>query len=509
MVRGASMRLLLGCVTAAIISACALPNGSEVEESTSAQTTCGRENQACCAEGATRCTGDLGCSGNVCRSINSDMVAYTEYCKEQLGFRDPREKMAFVSCYDAEAADGSRIQTGKQALLTLTRNGQTLNLSENGPAVSGSSDVWDLMYGSANEGCDNPNYLGGSCDPYYRLNVFQPDPGNPDISAALHCRSTGGKPSPSTAITAEARRRAYESSTGTTSEKNRLFEQWNATSEIVLTMTNLKTGKACFFHAKSPYFGSHVPAPDNETDLSAPGATDKVWSELPVKPAYSKTDTSHHSEWLRNGKSAWQRPDYMRCTGCHDSGPFMHDPFIDSMGVDYLPRDRATRPYIPLGWQGAKTFLKTGPVKNTSTGEMEPQKCTTCHSMGPERECDSWFDRAVGWTMPYSQSNESQQSEAMKRYMPFAHGMKTKEDFYAEYGPSIDAMKCCCEHPSWRGCKTVPAATPQASGTEGTGSQSCTEPTCGGHNQACCNGGGCNHSGLRCSSSNTCLFRDE
>jgi hypothetical protein len=489
-------------------------------EVVSAATICGTENKACCETGP-RCQGELGCGGGICRSILADMVAYTEYCKEQLGFADPKAKLPFMSCFDAATAGGQREATGRQAQLSLSRRDgsvvDVLHLATNGPVVHDGRDIWDLMFGNGGapaEGCDNPNYLQSRCDPYYRLNVFAPDPGNADIVAALHCRSDGDKPKPASAISAEARRRAYLDAPASTgiAEKNRLFEQWNGTNEVVLTMSNLRTGKACFFHAKSPYYGSHIPAPDDETKLSAPSVVDQVWEELPVKPAYGKDDATHRSEWLRNGQSAWQRPDYMRCTGCHDSGPFMHDPFIDSMNdgpMDYLPRDRRNRPYLPLGYQASipKTFIKTADVKD-AYGDTVPQRCTSCHSMGSERACDSWFDRALGWSIPWSASTESQQNEVLKRYMPFEHGMTSSKEFYTEYGPHVDAMKCCCEHPSWRGCKTVPAATPQAAGIEGTDSRSCTESTCGAHAQACCASSTCNHGGLSCVGGK-CLFRDE
>jgi hypothetical protein len=487
---------------------------------------------ACAGADEDRVT-DLSSAVTERADIMGDMVAYAEYCKDELGFRNPRAKMAFMSCFDAQGADGQRRNTGRQALLSLTRRNpsgalERLQLAANGPIVADDRDTWDLMFGrygvadadgniqagSGAEGCDNPNYLQSRCDPYYRLNVFQPDPGNPDVVAALHCRGDGQKPKPSSAVLADARRAAYVGAPAEAplAERNRLFDQWNSTNEIVLTMTNLRTGKACFFHAKSPYFGSRIPAPDDETSLAAPGAIDKVWNELPVKPAYGKDDASRRYEWLRNGANAWQRPDYMRCTGCHDSGPFMHDPFIDSMGeggADYLPRDKRSRPYIPLGYQAQTpaTYIKTANVID-AYGESVPQRCTTCHSMGTERACDSWFDRAVGWSFPYSASAESKKDEALKRYMPFEHGMTSSAEFYTENAPHIDAMKCCCDHPTWKGCKTVPAETPNAAGVEGTDARSCIGGTCGGRGQPCCDGSGCNHSGLTCTAG-TCKFRDE
>jgi hypothetical protein len=128
--------------------------------------------------------------------------------------------------------------------------------------------------------------------------------------------------------------------------------------------------------------------------------------------------------------------------------------------------------------------------------------------MGTENECGSWFEKAVGWTFAYDQSAASQEDESLKRYMPYQHGATSSADYYGELAPHIDAMKCCCEHPSWRGCMTVPASTPQAAGTEGTEAKSCTDSTCGGHAQPCCDGSACNHSGLRCNAG-TCRFRDE
>jgi len=92
--------------------------------------------------------------------------------------------------------------------------------------------------------------------------------------------------------------------------------------------------------------------------------------------------------------------------------------------------------------------------------------------------------------------------------MPYEHGFASTADFYSEYGASIDAMKCCCEHSSWRGCKTVPAATPMAAGTEGTDARSCTDGACGARGQDCCGGSLCNHSGLACVSGK-CRFKDE
>lgn len=497
---------MLALGVTALLAACAATEDDATTQTSELGAGCGNAGQACCATGP-RCVGELGCSGNVCSNIDTDMVAYTEYCKEQLGFVNARVKMPYLSCYTSAAADGSRVATGRQALLTLTSRDDAGNVTKH--ALASEPDQWDHIFGTnglAAEGCDNPNYLQDRCDPYYRLNVFKPDPGNPDITAAIHCRSDGSRPK--TSVLADARRQAYLDA-----PSEETFDLWNDSNEIVLSMTNTKTGKACFFHAKSPFFGSHFPAPDDETDLARPGVDHAIWSELPVTPPFPESDPSHRGEWLRNGQNAWQRPDYMRCVGCHDSGPFMHDPFIDSMvrdGVDYLPRDRANRPYQPLGWQARsnpKQFIKTGPVRSTS-GEREPQRCTTCHQMGTESECNHWFDRAVGWQASWSSSSESRRDEGLRRYMPYQHGFTSTAEFYAELGPSIDAMKCCCEHPGWRGCKLVPAATPASAGTEGTEARSCTESRCGGWNQPCCEDDGCNHSGLTCRAG-TCKFVDE
>lgn len=505
----------MSALAAALVWACS-STPLEGESSSSAISEggagCGGENQACCATGD-RCTGELGCSAGLCKSVITDTVAYAEYCKKELGFANPTAKLPYMSCFDSPTAEGGRATTGKVADIQLTRPGASapLRLLENGPAVHEGKDTWDLVFGAGGspaEGCDNPNYLLGICDPYYRLNVWKPDVGgNQDIVAALHCRASNSpKPQPSTAVTSEGRKRAYDEAPAdaTPEEKQRLFDQWNGSSEIVLTMTNTRTGKACFFHAATPYYGSYIPAPDDEREVASTEGATRVWNELPAKPPHAPTE--RRDQWLKNASSAWRAPNFMRCVGCHDSGPFMHNPFIDSM--DVLPADRRTRPYLPLGYQAQDppTMIKTDAVR---TGEgSAAQRCTSCHSMGNGNACGSWFNRAVGWEFPGTASAESKRQTSLSRYMPMDHGHGSTADFYAENGKHVDAMKCCCEHPDWRGCRRVPAATPQAEGTAGTATESCIAPTCGGWGQACCEGNLCNHGGLTCASG-TCKFVDE
>jgi len=485
--------------------------------------TCGAEGAACCDKDAP-CDANLGCNRGTCRSVITDMVAYANDCKRELGFTNPKAKMPYVSCFDSARPDGTRVATGRQVKIKLTRRGgaglQTLLLNDNGPAVDGTRDVWDLVFGKGAtpaEGCDNPNYLYGVCDPYYRLNVWKPD-ANEDIVAALHCRSMihdqGPKPSPASAVSTEERLRAYQSAPADAdpAERLRLFEQWNGSTEIVMHLTNTRTGKSCFFHAASHYFGSHIPAPDDESELGG-DTVGRVWDELPVKPPYPKEDPAHHDEWLRNGTTAWRTPDAMRCVGCHDNGPFIHNPFIDSTDDEngrYLPTDRRARPYIPLGYQAQTPveFIKTEPVPSASGGTSS-QRCTSCHNLGNANGCGDWFDRAVGWSYPSAASAESRANPLLGRYMPEDHELASTSEFYAQLANHLDVMKCCCTHPTWQGCRKVPASDPSAEGTVGTDpDRSCVAPTCGARGQACCPGDACNHGGLACAAG-TCKFVDE
>ena len=509
-------------LAAATASACGA-SGSEVASGASATSSsaCGETGQTCCALPERTCKGELGCAGGTCRDIVSNTVAYAEYCKEELGFTNPRAKLPYLSCYDSGTAGGGRAVTGKQAEIVLSLpNGSggktTHNLMSNGPTDFGGKDLWDTVFGSngaAAQGCDDPNYLSSVCDPFYRLNVFQPDAQNRDITAAIHCRDTSGgshKPVPSTAISADARKRAYLDlpSDATAEQRAQMFAQYNDTNEIVLIMANARSGKACFFHVQSPYFGTHFPAPDDESDVTNDETVSRIWSELPVTPPFAKEDATHRGEWLRNGDSGYRRPDNMPCTSCHDSGPWMHDPFIDS--ADVLPNDRASRPYIPLPQSvhgAAAKLVKTDPVLPPGATEREPQKCTSCHNIGSASTCSTWLDRAVGWSYPTAASALSKTEPQVGRYMPHQHDATTKEAYYTENGAHLDALKCCCEHPDWSGCRRVDRATPGAEGERGTGERSCTNSTAGGWHQPCFEGG-CNSSALHCAS-DRCVFIDE
>jgi hypothetical protein len=514
-------------LASAVAAAACLPedepasDGSTSEKVVNAEagaTDCGKEGQTCCTPTETQraCEGALGCAAGTCQSIVSNMVAYAEYCKVELGFTNPQAKLPYMSCFDSAGPDGKRRPGGHQALISLTMTNEeipttTYHLETNGPAVRDGKDVWDLIYGangSDAQGCDDPNYLQGRCDPYYRLNVWEPDPANQDIVAALHCRSSGEKPSPSSAILAEDRLKAFTDAPEEVApqERARLFDQWNASSEIVLIMTNHKTGATCFFHAAEPYYGSHIPAPDDETDLTTKGADQKVWNELPVQPPYGIAE--RRNEWLRNGASAWARPDKMQCTNCHDSGPWMHDPFIDSAGV--LPDDKAARPYKPLGYNARFPIrnVKTDPVKGPD-GELTPQRCQQCHNIGNSNTCSTWIDRAVGLSYPAAASFESKIDPQLGKYMPQDHVAKSNAEYWEEWGAHIDAIKCCCAHPTWLGCRTTNAFDSSEPPQRGTGPQACIGGECGGWRQACCGGTTCNHNGLSCASNGLCLFAGE
>jgi hypothetical protein len=483
---------------------------------------CGRSGQACCSTGVS-CQGELGCSGGTCREIDQDMVAYANYCKRALGFTNPSAPLPYLSCNDSATVSNPtvRVETGRQAQIQLTLGSRTHFLRDNGPALEDGRDLWDLIQGNATRarGCDNPNYLQAECDDYYRLNVWKPDPANNQIVAVMHCRSaTRAKPEPANAIQARKRLEAFlaASETAPLTERTRLFDQWNSSTEIVLILSNLSNGKTCFFHAASPYYGSRIPAPDDETDLSAPGVADRVWRELPVKPPYGPLE--RRDEWLRNGRNAWQRPDFMTCTGCHDNGPFINNPFISSMdegGIPFLPHDKRWRPYLPLGFQKRTSeshyFIRTDPVRARGGG-TEPQKCTACHSIGNGSGTSTWFDRAAGWAMPQTASEAAFSHERLRRYMPPTVEPDAR-GFYRQNGAHIDAIRCCAENPDWLGCYRVNRASPMSPGVQGTGPKSCTASSCGGWNQECCadeQSQPCNHGALACDpGARVCKFREE
>ena len=134
------------------------------------------------------------------------------------------------------------------------------------------------------------------------------------------------------------------------------------------------------------------------------------------------------------------------CFSCHDSDPFIYNPYIAQPG---------TLPSFPMGKYViiGEEFQQWPPLMNVETDP--PNSCSECHRIGNHQTCQNSIKYATGMTRPPGISSQAY-NLPNAIWMPPDHGEASKELWQNTYRSQTDAILRCCNDPTQRGCRQSP-----------------------------------------------------
>ena len=219
------------------------------------------------------------------------------------------------------------------------------------PITVGGVEVFD---DPGNHACDHPDGLRGGCAPGSRLgHVTGRDAGGnplPQVSWVYFCRSVG--------------------------PENLERHGWGS---VQLIGYNRQSGATCFFEAADGRKSLPEDHPANAEIQDQrpwvsfdghrmvgqmPGPDDPDFNDafMPPPPADMNGDGE---------------PDVVQCVQCHQSGPFIHDPFMDSA----RDPDDPSRPVMPeIVGRDVPYYVVGGSDWDMRTIHIEGNRCLGCHS---------------------------------------------------------------------------------------------------------------------------------
>ena len=148
-----------------------------------------------------------------------------------------------------------------------------------------------------------------------------------------------------------------------------------------------------------------------------------------------------------------------QCVSCHDHGAFKHSPFIDQAfvdGVRVVPSNDRDRPFLPVGRPFQESFRKAKIVEfDTEPVAGNVQVCTRCHRLttGGKGAVER-LHWATGDDIP--QPSYVARRFPSQAWMPFEHGIESRDDYHRALGPMIAAIRCCEKTPNAIGCRFRP-----------------------------------------------------
>lgn len=362
--------------------------------------------------------------------IDSDVVAYAETCKAELGITGP---LPDLSCTDGQLGDAGWDRS-RVVEIPITIDNQPVNEHTFRRALD--------------EGCDRSHWLEPRCWTYdiiQRVNIA------PDVEAVLNCRQKY-----ESSALGVAERKARITSAETPEEKLARFKEVFEFNDLGYILRNKNTGKSCFFTSFGvQFYGGWIPAPDRRTIPSR----EEVWAKLPEpKPPQGYDE----AQWNRGPTGHPRKPDNMffspattangGCIGCHNQGAFKHSPFVDQAtapGVGRIvPKNAGNKPYLLVG----RAFQNAFRANNTfQIDGAYGNQCTDCHRMNSggrgAQLIASW---AVGQDPPWMSSWA--QAWPQRAWMPPRHDKPDEASYRQEYGSDIDQILCCMRSPKAKGC---------------------------------------------------------
>ncbi|OQK18455.1 hypothetical protein AU255_11745 [Methyloprofundus sedimenti] len=353
-------------------------------------------------------------------SSNYDVYQYVKECKAELGIT---RKLPLLSCLDGEQipifVDKHEIQR----------------------------DNWDEL--SSAKKCDNPHWLGGDmgCWTYSHIQVLQLDNENVMV---LNCRQKGNqlnktwfrKTKTNLGMNQQQRKEQYDNAHG--AEKTELYYLYNTFNDIGVILRNTHTGKSCYL----TQYGDAVTGFLPPLDAQLPGKSDYLNK---YNPDQARPPKDFPEElWYRNANQAFKSPGFTAnagCIDCHNAHGFKYSPYINSK--QGLPRIQAMSklPMLPVGKPFIDRFRDADFLQVTTEAiDGMPQLCTQCHNMTTSGTCGDSIDFATG--RPSTTLHTWLTRSTSSKWMPplIMDSALIKKH--------VATMKCCCNNPDAKGCKT-------------------------------------------------------
>ncbi len=353
-------------------------------------------------------------------SSDYDVYQYVQECKAELGISS---ELPQLSCLD-----------GQQIPIYVDK-------------LEIQSENWKEL--SKEKKCDNPHWLGGDmgCWTYSHLQVLQLDAENIML---LNCRQKGNQlnknwfrhTKTNLGMNKQQRKKQYEKASR--AKKKELYYLYNTFNDIGVILRNIKTGKSCYLTQYGDAVAGFLPP----LDKPLPDKVDflKEFSAEQARPPHNFP----LELWYRDANKAFKSPGFTAdagCIDCHNAHGFKYSPYINSKhGIPPIS-DMSKLPMLLVGKPFKKHFRKANYLQVTTAPiDGKKQLCTSCHNITTMGTCGSSIEYATGH--PNTILHTWLTTGSSFSWMP-----PINMDL-AMVKKHVAAMKCCCNNPSSKGCKT-------------------------------------------------------
>lgn len=349
-----------------------------------------------------------------------DVYQYVKQCKAELGITGD---LPLISCLDGEQVP---IYVDKQEI---------------------QQDNWGLL--STAKKCDNPHWLGGDqgCWTYSHLQVLNLDQENIMV---VNCRQKGNQleknwfrqTKANLGMNQAQRKQQYENATAT--EKKEFYYLYNTFNDIGIILRNITSGKTCFFTQYGDAVAGFLPPLDKP---------------LPDKDAFLKGFNPEQARppqdfpqalWYRDANKAFKSPEFTAeagCVSCHNAHGVKYSPYINSKHGLPTIRSMTKLPFLAVG-KPFQDYFYSHDILQVTTDPIDGvnQLCTQCHNMTTSGTCGYIINSATNH--PDTSLSVWLTTSARNTWMP-----PVPVDL-ALYKKHVATMKCCCQNPQAKGCKT-------------------------------------------------------
>jgi hypothetical protein len=354
-------------------------------------------------------------------SSDYDVYQYVNECKQELGIK---ADLPLLSCLD-----------GTQVPIYV--DAQEID-----------QDNWDLLLSDTKK-CDNPHWLGGDmgCWTYSHLQVLTLDADN---ILVLNCRQKGNqleknwfrKTKANLGMNQLQRKQQFENAPS--AEKDEFYYLYNTFNDIGVILRNNKTGKSCYL----TQYGEAVVGFLPPLDKPLPAQEDYLNRFNPDQVRPPESFPQHL--WYRDANEAFRSPEFTAsagCINCHNAHGVKYSPYINSShGLPDI-YSMAKLPFLPVGEPFIKHYINSQFLQvSTDPIDGAEQLCTQCHNMTTSGTCGYSIDIATGH--PTNTLNTWLTASTQNSWMP---PIDVKLSLIKKH---VAAMKCCCENPHAKGCRT-------------------------------------------------------
>lgn len=310
------------------------------------------------------------------------------------------------------------------------------------------ADNWEKLLSNSKK-CDNPHWLGGDvgCWTYSHLQVLELDS---ESIMVVNCRQKGDQlhkhwfrnTRANLGMNQQQRKQRYEN--GSAAEKKELYYLYNTFNDIGIILRNTQSGKSCYITQYGEPVAGFLPP------LDEPLPTKQVFLNR-IDPEQARPPDDFPEElWYRDANAAFKSPEFTAaagCVACHNAHGVKYSPYINSHHG--LPDIYAMSPlpFLPVG-QPFIEFFEQADILQVTTPPIdgESQLCTRCHNMTTSGTCGYNFEFATDH--PDRVLDSWLTEGARRRWMP------PIDVDSAVIKKHSAVMKCCCENPRAKGCKS-------------------------------------------------------